>query len=92
MNRPAYNPQGVCKSPISIRLMEHERAEADALADHAGVSRAKILRDAVVAGLPIVRAALFSSSSATPPLAADLSGGEVTQASPAGLSSTDGEA
>lgn len=60
MNRHSYNPPGVCKNPIPIRLMDAERSEADDIAHQAGVSRAKVLRDAVVAGLPIVRKALLS--------------------------------
>lgn len=86
MNRPSYNPPGVCKTAIPIRLMDDERKEADDIAHQAGVSRAKVLRDAVVAGLPTVRAAMLSSSAATPSLVADLSGGEAS-VSPAGLSS-----
>lgn len=90
MNRPTYNPPGVCKNPIPVRLMDEERAEADEIAQQAGVSRAKVLRDAIVAGLPIVRINLLSTSAAssppTPTRAADFSGGEAS-ASPSGLSS-----
>lgn len=95
MNRPSYSPPGVCKKPIPVRLMDDERTEADAIASEARVSRSKVLREAIVAGLPIARRNLLGStesalplvsSSAAPLPAADLSGGEAS-ASPAGLSS-----
>lgn len=89
MNRPSYNPTGVCKNPIPVRLMASEIAEVDQLVDMAGVSRSKVLRDAINAGLPIVRENLFSSAASTSPTpslgAADFSSGEAS-ASPAGLS------
>lgn len=87
MNRHSYNPVGVCKNPIPVRLMADERSEADDIARQAGVSRAKVLRDAIVAGLPLVRTTLLSTSAAqpTPSRAADFSGG-VASAFPAGLS------
>lgn len=90
MNRPSYNPTGVCKNPIPVRLMASEIAEVDQLVDMAGVSRSKVLRDAINAGLPIVRENLSSSAAAstspTPTLgAAAFTGGEAP-ASPAGLS------
>lgn len=97
MNRPSYNPAGVCKDPIPVRLMDEERREADEIAAQAKVSRSKVLRQAIVAGLPIVRESLIGSPASALPLvstaaadpspAADFSGGEAS-ASPAGLSST----
>lgn len=96
MNRHSYNPPGVCKTPLPVRLMDGERAEADAIASEAGVSRGKVLREAIVAGLPIARRNLLGAPDSAPPVsstsaadcppAADLSGGEAS-ASPAGLSS-----
>lgn len=90
MNRESYNPPGVCKNPIPIRLMENELAEADQLAGIAGVSRAKVLRDAINAGMPAVRESILSPYSAanpspTPPVA-ELSGG-AAPATPAAFSS-----
>lgn len=98
MNRPSYSPSGVCKDPIPVRLMEDELIEAQAIASEAGVSRSKVLREAIVAGLPSARRNLVGSSetvlplsstaaAGNPPTAADFSGGEAS-ASPAGLSST----
>lgn len=91
MTRPSYNPKGVSKNPIPVRLMQGEQAEVDGIAETVKVSRSKVLRDCIVAGLPIVKAALLSSSAAastspTPTLgAAAFTGGEAP-ASPAGLS------
>lgn len=89
MNRPTYSPNGVSKKPSLVRLMPNEQEEVDSLADISGVSRSKVLRDCIVAGLPIVRDALLSPSasavtSPTPPSEA-FSSGEAS-ASPAGLS------
>lgn len=97
MNRPSYNPAGVCKDPIPVRLMNEERAEADAIAAEAHVSRAKVLREAIVAGLPVARRNLLgtatvalplvsTSAAGIPPTASEFSGGEESS-SPAGLSS-----
>lgn len=91
MNRESYNPPGVCKNPIPIRLMETELAEADQLAAIAGISRAKVLRSAINAGMSAVRESIMSPSAAgnpspTPRLVAELSGGEAP-ASPAAFSS-----
>lgn len=89
MNRPSYNPPGVCKNPIPVRLMETEIAEVDELVGMAGVSRSKVLRDAINFGLPSVRQSILSTSAATPsptPTVAELSGGEAS-ASPAAFSS-----
>lgn len=89
MNRHSYNPPGVCKTAIAIRLMPEELAEADQLAGLAGVSRGKLLRDAINVGLPTVRQSILSPSATTPspthPVA-ELSGGEAS-ASPAAFSS-----
>lgn len=66
MNRPSYNPTGVCKNPIPVRLMDEERRQADEIASQAGVSRGKVLREAIVAGLPAVRQMLLGAPAATP--------------------------
>lgn len=67
MNRPSYNPTGVLKTPNQVRLMKHEQEDVDHLAEQANVARSKVLRDCIVAGLPIVKAALLSPpASATP--------------------------
>lgn len=89
MNRPSYNPTGVLKTPIQVRLMEDELEQVDQLASVREVSRAKVLRDCIVAGLPSVRATILSPSasavtSPTQPSEA-FSSGEAS-ASPAGLS------
>ncbi len=89
MNRPSYNPTGVLKTPNQVRLMKHEQEDVDRLAERANVARSKVLRDCIVAGLPIVKASLLSPSasavtSPTPPSEA-FSSGEAS-ASPAGLS------
>lgn len=89
MNRPSYNPTGVLKTPNQVRLMKHEQEDVDRLAERANVARSKVLRDCIVAGLPIVKASLLSPSasavtSPTPPSEA-FSCGEAS-ASPAGLS------
>lgn len=89
MNRPSYNPTGVLKTPNQVRLMKHEQEDVDRLAERANVARSKVLRDCIVAGLPIVKASLLSPSasavtSLTPPSEA-FSSGEAS-ASPAGLS------
>ena len=89
MNRPPYNPTGVLKTPNQVRLMKHEQEDVDRLAERANVARSKVLRDCIVAGLPIVKASLLSPSasavtSPTPPSEA-FSSGEAS-ASPAGLS------
>lgn len=89
MNRPSYNPTGVLKKPNLVRLMENEQEEVDSLAESSKVSRSKVLRDCIVAGLPIVKAATLSppASVVTPPTspAEAFSSGEAS-ASPAGLS------
>lgn len=89
MNRPSYNPTGVLKTPNQVRLMKHEQEDVDRLAERANVARSKVLRDCILAGLPIVKASLLSPSasavtSPTPPSEA-FSSGEAS-ASPAGLS------
>lgn len=89
MNRPSYNPTGVLKTPNQVRLMKHEQEDVDRLAERANVARSKVLRDCIVAGLPIVKASLLSPSasavtSPTPPSEAFPSG--EASASPAGLS------
>lgn len=90
MNRPSYNPKGVCKNPIPVRLMEGEQSEVDGLAESARVSRSKVLRDCIVAGLPIVRDALLSlpsSAQSTPATAEVFTSGDATP-SAAGLSTS----
>lgn len=89
MNRTTYSPNGVLKKPNLVRLMRDEQEDVDSLVSVSGVSRSKILRDCIVAGLPIVRAALVSPSasavtSPTPPSEAFSS--DEASASPAGLS------
>lgn len=84
MNRPSYNPTGVCKNPIPVRLMDEERRQADEIASQAGVSRGKVLREAIVAGLPAVREMLLGAPAAT--RTAELADGQAP-ASPATLSS-----
>lgn len=89
MNRPTYSPNGVSKKPSLVRLMPNEQEDVDRLAERANVARSKVLRDCIVAGLPIVKASLLSPSasavtSTTPPSEA-FSSGEAS-ASPAGLS------
>lgn len=85
MNRHTYNPPGVCKAPISLRLMPEELAEVDAIAAAKGITRSKLLREAHLKGLPLVVSDLSSSADAPSQAKADLSGGEVTPLS-AGLS------
>lgn len=50
-NRPSYNPNGVCKSPIAIRLMTSEKFFLDTMAKKRGVSRAKVIREALLIGI-----------------------------------------
>lgn len=65
MNRHTYNPPGVTKFPISIRLMPEELREVDGLAEAHNVTRSKILREATLKGLPLVKEALSAAGEAT---------------------------
>lgn len=90
MKTKTYNPSGlVTKKPIYLRLMPPELSEAESVAVAANISRSNLARQAFLAGLPIVKAALLSPSasavtSPTQPSEA-FSSGEAS-ASSAGLS------
>lgn len=90
MKTKTYNPSGlVTKKPIFLRLMPLELSDAESVAAAAKISKSNLARQAFLAGLPIVKASLLSSSasavtSPTPPSEA-FSSGEAS-ASPAGLS------
>lgn len=89
MNRQAYNPPGVVKAPISIRLMPAELAEVESLAAAHGITRSKLMREAHLKGLPIIKQMLSSSVAvpSSPETAADFPGAGATT-TPAGLSTT----
>ena len=64
MKRSTYNPAGlVTKRPISLRLMPRELEEAERIAATAGISMAKLAREAYLRGLPLICKEVFSPPS-----------------------------
>lgn len=56
MERKSYSPSGVRKSPTPVRLLPDEHANIDNLIKISGLRQSVVMREVVLAGLPIVQA------------------------------------